>query len=152
MSIFNIAKKTGLSEAAVEPKPDECHVCYKPFTLAHAMSTETVTCPNGHICCQRHHLERVRAIYQEGNPSAFAGGEDGSGTAQHCFMCRCDMKDDLFSPSYFRCLAVLQLIEIPKMYQKKGHNITPEHPLDMMKKVGSMKEWAEIKSTNCVGR
>ena len=88
----------------------ECHVCY-----VNIPEGKGVTCENGHSCCQKHHLERVRAMYQEGR-SAFGrldGCEGESG--QHCFMCRCEIGDARFSPSYFKVLQVIQAVEIPKM-------------------------------------
>ena len=77
---------------------------------------------NGHSCCQKHHLERVRAMYQEGR-SAFGGlfGCEGD-SGQHCFMCRCAIGDARFSPSFFKVLRVIQAVEIPKMM---GINIHP---------------------------
>ena len=39
----------------------ECHVCMEKID-----GDKMVTCENGHSCCQKHHLERIRAIYQEG--------------------------------------------------------------------------------------
>lgn len=82
----------------------ECHVCMEKID-----SDKMVTCENGHSCCQKHHLERIRAIYQEGR-CAF---EDGQG--QHCFMCRCSLGDHRFSSAYFKNLRVIQAVELPKM-------------------------------------
>jgi len=84
----------------------ECHVCMEMID-----SDKMVTCENGHSCCQKHHLERIRAIYQEGRFSF----TDDEGGGQHCFMCRCSIGDDRFSPAYFKNLHVIQAIELPKM-------------------------------------
>ena len=82
----------------------ECHVCMEKID-----SDKMVTCENGHSCCQKHHLERIRAIYQEGLLSF----EDGGG--QCCFMCRCSIGDHRFSSAYFKNLRVIQAVELPKM-------------------------------------
>jgi hypothetical protein len=107
-----------------------CHVCYEEVPEG-----KGVTCENGHTCCQKHHLERVRAIYQEGR-SAFEGMgtkvENANG--QDCFMCRCYLPDALFSLSYFKCLTVIQTIEIPKMHGLE----TTEHPIDSMRAMASL--------------
>ena len=63
-----------------------CHICYET-----PKEGKEVVCVNGHLCCQKHHLERIRAIYQEGRNAFGYGGEgeeveDASG--QQCFMCR----------------------------------------------------------------
>ena len=106
----------------------ECHVCYENIPEG-----KGVTCENGHSCCQKHHLERVRAIYQEGQ-SAF-GGLDGCGgdNGQHCFMCRCAIGDDRFSPSFFKVLRVIQAVEIPKMM-----GITDIHPSTLMEETADL--------------
>lgn len=82
----------------------ECHVCMEKID-----SDKMVTCENGHSCCQKHHLERIRAIYQEGR-SAFVSGQ-----GQHCFMCRCSLGDHRFSSAYFKNLSVIQAVELPKL-------------------------------------
>lgn len=82
----------------------ECHVCMEKID-----SDKMVTCENGHSSCQKHHLERIRAIYQEGR-SAFVDGQ-----GQHCFMCRCSIGDHRFGSAYFKNLRVIQAVELPKM-------------------------------------
>ena len=77
-----------------------CHVCMEVVD-----ESKLVCCPNGHHCCQKHHLERIRAIYQEGRV-AF-----GSGNGQTCFMCRQDIPDTSFSPAYFKNLLFIQAVE-----------------------------------------
>jgi len=101
----------------------ECHVCYEKIPTG-----KGVTCSNGHSCCQKHHLERVRAMYQEGQ-SAF-GGLDGceGNSGQHCFMCRCAIGDARFSKSFFKVLVVIQSVEIPKMM-----GINDIHPSELLK-------------------
>ena len=76
----------------------------------------------------------MRAIYQEGQ-SAF-GGLDGCGgdNGQHCFMCRCAIGDDRFSPSFFKVLLVIQAVEIPKML-----GITDIHPSTLMEEADPIK-------------
>jgi len=74
-----------------------------------------VCCENGHHCCQKHHLERVRAIYQEGR-AAFGGTDpDNKGQGQKCFMCRVSIPDALFSDTYFKNLGIIQAFEYTKM-------------------------------------
>ena len=48
-----------------------------------------IVCPNGHKQCSKCLLKRLKAIYAEGR-HAFQDDD-----AQRCFMCRCDLKDDL---------------------------------------------------------
>lgn len=103
---------------------EECHICYEKIPLG-----KGVTCLNGHSCCQRHHLERIRSIYQEGRCAFNVPNK----TAQDCFICRCAIGDHSFSQSFLNLLTVIQAIEIPKMY---GRNI---HPLDVMNKIAADK-------------
>ena len=88
------------------------HICYET-----PKEGKEVVCVNGHLCCQKHHLERIRAIYQEGRNAFGYGGEgeeveDASG--QQCFMCRVFIEDDRFGESYFKCLRVIQFNELSK--------------------------------------
>ena len=107
----------------------ECHVCYERVP-----EEKSVTCCNGHTCCQKHHLERIRAIYQEGQ-SAYGGagsrsnGHSGEAHGQMCFMCRCPIGDARFSVNFFKLLKVIQAVEIPKMY---GHDVRPEIVMEVM--------------------
>jgi hypothetical protein len=110
---------------------NNCHVCYEEIAEG-----KGVTCENGHSCCQKHHLERVRAIYQEGC-SAFGTpsliGEKTGDSGQCCFICRQGIPDNLFSENYKKCLLVIQAIEIPKMLNAAA-GLPPDtnmtHPLD----------------------
>lgn len=89
----------------------ECPVCMETVK-----QEKMVMCKNGHRVCEKHQLERIRAIYQEGR-TAFGGfDDDDSGEGQKCFMCRCNMGDHLFSDQYFRMLRLIQAIEIPKLH------------------------------------
>lgn len=91
-----------------------CHEC--PVCMEMVSEEKMVQCQNGHRVCEKHQLQRIRAIYQEGR-SAFneiEGCENGKG--QHCFVCRCVMGDSRFSVNYFKMLRLIQAIEIPKMY------------------------------------
>ena len=92
----------------------ECHVCMEKID-----GDKMVTCENGHSCCQKHHLERIRAIYQEGRFAFDLGPTHGGG--QHCFMCRCNIEDDLFSSAYRKNLHVIQAIELPKLMRRQGN-------------------------------
>ena len=108
----------------------ECHICYENITEG-----KGVTCENGHSCCQKHHLERIRAMYQEGR-SAFGGLDVGGGGGQSCFLCRCCIGDHRFSSSFFNVLKVIQLVEIPKLLDHPvlGRPVQI-HPLDLMKRI-----------------
>lgn len=98
-----------------------CHEC--PVCMEMVAEEKMVMCQNGHRVCEKHQLERIRAIYQEGRP-AFNGGGQG----QHCFMCRCNMKDDLFSDQYFKLLRLIQSIELPKLtVGQDWFNTKPEY-------------------------
>lgn len=98
-----------------------CHEC--PVCMEMVAEEKMVMCPNGHRVCEKHQLERIRAIYQEGRPAFH-----GNGQGQQCFTCRCDMKDDLFSPQYFKMLRLIQCIELPKMVVGKDwFNTDPEY-------------------------
>ena len=89
-----------------------CHVC-----LCDVPTSKVATCRNGHSCCEKHHIQRVKAIYESGE-YAFddPDPENGSGGAQGqmCFMCRCSMRDECFSQTYFKMLRVCLLVEMPK--------------------------------------
>jgi hypothetical protein len=109
----------------------ECHVCYEKISAEKA-----VTCKNGHTCCQKHHLERVRAIYQQGD-TAYGGMDDrGGNNGQNCFMCRCEIGDARFSRSFFKVLRVIQAVEIPKMM---GVNIHPSEVIEAADEVYPLK-------------
>lgn len=105
----------------------ECHVCMEMVA-----EEKMVQCCNGHRVCEKHQLERIRAIYQEGRP-AF---HDGQG--QQCFMCRCDMGDHLFSEQYFILLRLIQCIELPKM--TIGQDLFKTNPEYREKALGEMSE------------
>jgi len=105
---FNNKKKSGKRSSMT------CYEC--PVCMETVPEEKMVQCCNGHRVCEKHQLQRIRAIYQEGR-SAFnqiEGCENGKG--QHCFVCRCVMSDSLFSVNYFKMLRLIQAIEIPKLY------------------------------------
>jgi len=68
----------------------ECSVCYEPCAKL------SVTCCNGHTICEKHYLQRYKAIYQEGRQ---AFHDDN---AQSCFLCRTEIGDDEFSLTYHK--------------------------------------------------
>ena len=53
-----------------------------------------VTCCNGHKVCEKHYLQRAKAIYEEGR-RAFHDDD-----VHRCFLCRTSMCNDLFSDRY----------------------------------------------------
>jgi hypothetical protein len=67
----------------------ECPICYEECAKL------SVTCCNGHTVCEKHYLQRCKAIYDEGR-FAF-----GNGMAQCCPMCRAHVSDSAFSTVYF---------------------------------------------------
>ena len=93
----------------------ECHVCYETV-----FKDKCVTCCNGHSCCQIHHLQRIRSIYQE-DTLAFGGGDvNESGSGQKCFLCRDRIDDESFSKNFLMNMRLIQAVEIPKMMMRRG--------------------------------
>jgi hypothetical protein len=88
-------------------------VFHCPVCLDDVPKHKSVRCPNGHWCCEKHHIQRIKAVY-ETRKSAF-----DSGVAQHCFECRCHIPDELFSNTYHKLLFLTQLVELPKMFHRK---------------------------------
>lgn len=91
-----------------------CHVC-----LGDVPTCKVTKCPNGHACCEKHHIQRIKAIY-EGGKYAFSDG----GSGQCCFMCRAGMPDALFSQTYFKMLDLTVAIELSKKHL--GRRLTNE--------------------------
>ena len=88
-----------------------------------------VVCENGHSCCKKHHVERIRAIYQEGRMAYEEGG------AQCCFVCRVSINDDDFGDDnspFFKCLRIMQTLELTKSYLRM-QGIDPETPENKVK-------------------
>ena len=56
-----------------------------------------VTCCNGHKVCEKHYLQRAKAVYEEGR---LAFVDNDVTCAQRCFLCRTDLDDDGFSDKY----------------------------------------------------
>jgi hypothetical protein len=81
-----------------------CPICYENIP-----EEKMVVCENGHLCCKRHHLERVRAAYQEGH-FAFHGG-----IGMRCFECRSRIDDVSFgdfNSVFFKTLRIIQSQEL----------------------------------------
>jgi hypothetical protein len=74
---------------------NECPVCFGPCAKL------SVTCCNGHAVCEKHYLQRYKAIYEEGR-TAFHDDN-----AQCCFMCRSNIQDSSFSKPYFDLLEIV---------------------------------------------
>ena len=106
-----------------------CHVC-----LCDVPTYKVATCPNGHSCCEKHHIQRIKAIY-EGGKVAFDGVDGGKGeqTGQKCFMCRCFMPDACFGENYFKLLRLCAAIEMPKAKGMRIDNQTIEMACMLMK-------------------
>ena len=84
-----------------------CHVC-----LGDVPTCKVAKCPNGHACCEMHHIQRVKAIYESGR-NAFDDESDGGG-GQLCFECRAVMPDELFSRAYLNMLDITIAVEMAK--------------------------------------
>ena len=74
---------------------NHCFMCEKSCK-------QTNTCPNGHVCCEIHFLERIKCIYKDGQ-SAF----NANGQGQKCFMCRVRIPDNSLSKMYFENLKLV---------------------------------------------
>ena len=72
---------------------DECPVCME--TCAEL----SVTCCNGHKVCEKHFLQRAKAVYEE-DRMAFGGDS----CVQRCFVCRTDLGNDRFSDNYHKLI------------------------------------------------
>ena len=86
---------------------EKCSVCMEEH------SKLAVTCCNGHKICEKHYLQRYKAIYEEGRE---AFNDDH---AQKCFMCRTPMEDARFSQTYDKNLKLLVALDGGKMMCKK---------------------------------
>jgi len=62
----------------------------------------SVTCCNGHTCCQKHFLQRAKAVYSEGR-MAFRDDD-----VQRCFTCRTQISDANFSDVYYKNRSLVQ--------------------------------------------
>jgi hypothetical protein len=79
----------------------ECPICYD-------FIKKGVKCCHGHEVCEKHFIERARAIYEEGR---LACHHDHF---QKCFICREEMGDDRFSESYHNLLRLTQFLGMAK--------------------------------------
>ena len=82
---------------------ETCPVCYD-------IVRKGVKCKNGHECCEKHFIQRARAIYQEGR-CAF---RPASAHCQKCFLCRIPIPDRNFSPAYGPLLHTMIVVEMGK--------------------------------------
>lgn len=87
-----------------------CPICFEDVCEA-----KTVCCPNGHRCCEKHHIQRIKAVCETGT-TLF---KDGWCNGQKCFECRSNIPDESFSETYFKMLRVTLVIEIPKILKLK---------------------------------
>lgn len=96
-----------------------CHVCLGDVSIC-----KVAKCSNGHACWEKHHIQRVKAIY-EGGKYAFSddAGNDG-GSGQCCFICRASMPDARFSKTYFNMLRLTIAVELSKKHL--GRRLTNE--------------------------
>ena len=96
-----------------------CHVC-----LGDVPTCKVAKCPNGHACCEKHHIQRIKAIYEGGKYAFSDGAGNPGGSGQCCFMCRADMPGALFSQTYFRVLDLTVAVELSKKHL--GRRLTNE--------------------------
>jgi hypothetical protein len=133
--------------ASVPQISPDCHVCYDPILDILKQGHQVIRCCNGHSCCEKHHLERIRAMYQS-DQMAFGGeDDDDSGMGQTCFECRVKMPDQKFSRKFMVMLNFIQAVEIPKLMARtrgmlpQGHQgeWTPHDAVDFMRQTGSQR-------------
>ena len=91
----------------------ECPVCYEQCTKL------SVTCCNGHAVCEKHYLQRCKAIYDEGR-LAYGKGKMG----QCCPVCRKKVPDREFSTVY---LTNRKLVVSEGALKHGGHCVTAEN-------------------------
>ena len=91
-----------------------CPICFEDVCEA-----KTVCCPNGHRCCEKHHIQRIKAVCETGKIPFI---EDGC-MAQKCFECRSNIPDNSFSETYFKMLCVTLTIELNKQCGKKVSHV-----------------------------
>lgn len=101
-----------------------CHVCFSDVPTC-----KVAKCPHGHACCEKHHIQRVKTIYEEGE-IAFNGG---SGSGQMCFECRGRIPDSHFSEIYMKLLRLTIAVEISKRHS--GCRMTNEGIEDYLRRV-----------------
>jgi hypothetical protein len=78
MSASFLSAMNTRAEDAVEKTSateNECPVCYDPCAKL------SVTCCNGHTICEKHYLQRYKAIYEDGR---LAFGDDGVHSVVSC--------------------------------------------------------------------
>jgi hypothetical protein len=88
----------------------ECVVCMEPCAEL------SIMCCNGHMVCEKHYLQRAKAIYEEGR-SAFSNKEN----VQRCFLCRTDIPTYKFSDKHNKIMDVIIADgEIKKVEKETG--------------------------------
>ena len=87
---------------------DECAVCMEPCAEL------SVTCCNGHMVCEKHFLQRAKAVYEEGR---YAFG--GEGRVQRCFLCRAGIPDDKFSDQHHKTMDCIVVDGVLKINEKE---------------------------------
>jgi hypothetical protein len=110
---------------------NECPVCFGPCAKL------SVTCCNGHAVCEKHYLQRYKAIYEEGR-TAFHDDN-----AQCCFMCRSKIQDSSFSKPYFDLLEIVIAQGVLKRAGITDKDIFHEHLLKFREVKLSYSEWKE---------
>ena len=90
----------------------ECPICYDFIKKG-----KGVKCCNGHECCEKHFIERAKAIYEEGRMACYHDN------FQKCFMCRKEMEDELFSEEYLKLLKLTQRIGMCKHMNLSNNQI-----------------------------
>lgn len=84
----------------------ECPVCLEPCAKM------TVTCQNGHTCCEKHHLQRAKARIEEG----YNAYNDDETHCETCVLCRVRIHPVCYSDTYHKN----KLLLLGLTYAKKG--------------------------------
>ena len=131
-----------------QSNPEEFTVlCDCPICLEQVPKTKCVSCPNGHSCCEKHFLQRTRAIYEEGD--LVYGERDG----QQCFLCREPIDEDVFSDVFWKNMSLIQYLGLQKIMNdrisvrtetKEERNMGIEHIQRLMCKLPAFSGWDEF--------
>ena len=98
MSASFISAMNTRAEDAVEETSateNECPVCHGPCAKL------SVTCCNGHTICEKHYLQRHKAIYEDGSMADINARLAAAAERPRCFMCRCNLENKRFSKTFY---------------------------------------------------
>ena len=95
-----------MTSAESTKKELECAVCMEPCAEL------SVTCCNGHMVCEKHFLQRAKAIYEEGR---YAYDDK----VQRCFLCRAGIPDNKFSDVHHKIMEAIVVDGVLKINEKE---------------------------------